>query len=306
MNRSGVAAVNVTICYHENFSETVKNIIFWNRCFEKYSELIIPGHNSSDITRAHAEGRTAIILGFQNCSAIEEDIGLIRVFQQLGVRIMQLSYNNQSLLASGCYEDVDTGITRMGREVIREMNRLGMVIDMSHSGHRSTLEAIQVSDQPIAITHANPSEWHPVLRNKSNELLKELSGSGGMLGFSIYPHHLRKGSNCKLEEFCEMIARTADHMGVDRIGFGSDLCQNQPDDVLDWMRMGTWNFDDSSFLSRSNAAKFPENLSWFQTNRDFEHVLSGLYDVGFSETEVKKIAGENWLNYFNILFPGTR
>ena len=122
---------------------------------------------------------------------------------------MQLSYNNQSLLAAGCYEVDDPGITRMGRQVIKEMNRVGLVVDMSHSANRSTLEAIEISERPIAITHANPSNWYDALRNKSDDVLKSLAQSGGMLGFSMYPHHLKDKSDCQLEDFCGMIARTA-------------------------------------------------------------------------------------------------
>ena len=138
----------------------------------------------------------------------------MEVCHQLGVRFMQLSYNNQSLLAAGCYEVDDPGITRMGRQVIKEMNRVGLVVDMSHSANRSTLEAIDISERPIAITHANPSNWFDALRNKSDDVLKSLAESGGMLGFSMYPHHLKDKSDCKLDDFCIMIARTADKMGV--------------------------------------------------------------------------------------------
>ena len=122
---------------------------------------------------------------------------------------MQLSYNNQSLLATGCYEDADSGVTRMGKEVIKEMNRLGVVIDMSHSAEKSTIDAINLSSEPIAITHANPSFWFETKRNKSNDILKALADSGGMIGHSLYPHHLKNKSNCTLESFCEMIAKTA-------------------------------------------------------------------------------------------------
>ncbi len=127
---------------------------------------------------------------------------------------MQLTYNNQSLLATGCYEEVDTGVTRFGKQVITEMNRVGLVIDMSHSAERSTLEAIQLSDRPIAITHANPSWWHPALRNKSHELLSELTDAGGMLGFSLYPHHLKDSSECTVASFCEMVAESANRYGI--------------------------------------------------------------------------------------------
>ena len=232
MNEGGVSAVHVTICYHEDFQEMVENIIAWNRRFEQYSELIFHGLGVDDVRKAHSEGRTAIFFGFQNCSPIEDNIGLVEVCHQLGARFMQLSYNNQSLLATGCYEGDDPGITRMGRQVIREMNRVGLVVDMSHSARRSTLEAIEISERPIAITHANPAFWFTALRNKSDDVLKALAESGGMLGFSMYPHHLKGKSDCLLEDFCSMIARTAEMIGVEHIGFGSDLCQDQPDSVV--------------------------------------------------------------------------
>ncbi len=303
MNRSGVAAVHVTISYHENFPETIKNINVWNRYFDEFSEHVVPGRTAADIRQAHKEGRTAIIFGFQNCSAIEGDIGLIEICHQLGVRFMQLSYNNQSLLATGCYEDNDSGITRMCREAIREMNRIGMVIDMSHSSKKSTLEAIDISERPIAISHANPSFWHPARRNKADEVLKALAENGGMLGFSLYPHHLNNGSNCSIEDFCSMVAQTAELMGVDRIGFGSDLCQDQPDTVVTWRRNGTSISDRHSDAGSETVSGFPTQPHWFRSNLGFSNVLLGLRDVGFSDVEVTKIAGGNWLKFFDTSFP---
>ena len=241
MREGKVDAIHATICYHENFRETVANIEKWNRWFETFPELIFHGKSGDDVRRARNENRTAIFFGFQNPSPIEDDIGLVEICHTLGARFMQLTYNNQSLLATGCYENEDTGITRMGKQVIREMNRVGLVVDMSHSGERSTLEAIELSERPIAITHANPAFWHPALRNKSDAVLKNLAASGGMLGFSLYPHHLKNKSDCTLESFCQMIAQTADLMGVEHLGIGSDLCQDQPDSVVEWMRVGRWS-----------------------------------------------------------------
>lgn len=138
MREGGVDAVHVTIAYHENFRETVLNIEKWNRWFEQYPDLIVHAKTGEDVRRAQATGRTAIIFGFQNPSPIEDDIGLVEILHTLGARFMQLTYNNQSLLATGCYEAEDTGVTRMGRQVIKEMNRVGLVVDMSHSAERST------------------------------------------------------------------------------------------------------------------------------------------------------------------------
>ena len=161
MREGGVDAVHVTIAYHEIFREMVANIEQWNRWFETFPNLICHGRSGDDVRRAKKDGRTAIIFGFQNPSPIEDDIGLVEICHMLGVRFMQLTYNNQSLLATGCYETEDSGVTRMGREVIKEMNRVGLVVDMSHSAERSTLDAISLSERPIAITHANPNFWHP-------------------------------------------------------------------------------------------------------------------------------------------------
>jgi len=306
MREGEMDAVHVTIAYHENFREMVHNIEQWNLWFERFPDLIFQGKTGDDVRRARETGRTAIFFGFQNPSPIEDDIGLVEICHQLGIRFMQLSYNNQSLLATGCYEDEDPGITRMGREVIREMNRVGLVVDMSHSADRSTLEAIDLSDRPIAITHANPKFWHPALRNKSDDVLKALGQSGGMLGFSMYPHHLKDKSTCTLESFCEMVARTAELMGPDHIGLGSDLCQDHPDSVVEWMRVGRWTKKIDYGEGSQNDAGFPEMPSWFEDNRHFGNVETGLRATGLSESEVAGIMGENWLRFFDEGFDPSR
>ena len=211
---------------------------------------------------------------------------------------MQLTYNNQSLLATGCYEENDSGVTRMGKEVIKEMNRLGVVVDMSHSAEKSTLDAIKISSKPIAITHANPSFWFAAKRNKSNEVLKALADSRGMIGLSLYPHHLKDKTNCTLESFCEMAAKTADLIGVKHIGIGSDLCVGHPDSVVDWMRNGKWTKTKDYGEGSSANANFPKQPDWFKDARGFKNLEQGLKKVGFQDTEVNDILGNNWYNFY--------
>ncbi len=302
MREGGVDAVHVTIAYHENFRETVAVMERWNARFERYSDRIFQGFTGDDVRLARETGRTAIFYGFQNPSPIEDDIRLVEILHRLGVRFMQLSYNNQSLLATGCYEAEDPGITRMGREVIAEMNRVGLVVDMSHSAERSTLEAIEISERPIVVTHANPAFWHPALRNKSDAILRGLGETGGMLGFSLYPHHLRNGSSCTLDSFCGMVADCAEIMGVEHIGIGSDLCQDQPDAVVEWMRNGRWTRTlDYGEGSAANAG-FPAMPGWFRDNRDFGNIEQGLRAAGFSEADSINIMGGNWLRFFDENF----
>ena len=294
----GIDAVHVTIAYWENTKETLENIGQWHRRFRTFSDLIMPVHQASDILEAKRQGKVGIIFGFQNCSPIEDDLKMVQILHELGVRIMQLTYNNQSLLGAGCYEDNDAGITRFGKEVIREMNRVGMIIDMSHSGERSTLEAIELSERPIAITHANPSFFHEALRNKSDRVLKALGESGGMFGFSLYPFHLKNGADCTLQEFCEMIARTAEMVGIDRLGIGSDLCKKWDYSTLEWMRSGRWTADVDYGEGSAQNAEWPQQPSWFEGSGDIMNIADGLKQVGFREEDVAKVMGGNWLRFF--------
>ena len=294
-------AVHVTVVYHEDFEEFKYVLRKWENYFKENSDLIFFGKNYSDIEKAKKENKTAIFFGFQNCSPIEDDINLVEKIHQLGCRFMQLTYNNQSLLATGCYEKNDSGVTNFGREVIKEMNRVGIVIDMSHSAKKSTFEAIEISEKPIAITHANPSFWHAAKRNKPNELLKALSDSGGMLGLSLYAHHLKDNTNCKLESFCEMTAKTAEIMGTKNIGIGSDLCLNQPDSVVEWMRNGTWTKAKNYGEGSKSKPGFPKQPKWFLDARGFSNLEVGLKKVGFLESEVNGILGNNWYNFYKAM-----
>ena len=299
--KAGLDAVHVTIVYHEDFEELQKEIKKWEKLFYENSDLIFLGNDFKDIEKANLEKKTAIFFGFQNCSPIEDDINLVEKVHTLGCRFMQLTYNNQSLLATGCYEKIDSGVTNFGREVIREMNRVGIVVDMSHSAEKSTFDAIEISEKPIAITHSNPAFWHPAKRNKSSDLLKALSENGGILGLSLYPHHLKDTTNCTLESFCEMAAKTADIMGVNNIGIGSDLCLNQPDTIVEWMRNGTWSKSKNFGEGSKSKPGFPKQPKWFEDARGFVNLEAGLKKVGFSDIETDGILGNNWYNFYKLI-----
>jgi microsomal dipeptidase-like Zn-dependent dipeptidase len=298
MREGGLSAVHATVAYHGGFRDTVRELVDWNDRFRENADLVLPGRVAEDISAAEASGRTAIFFGLQNPMPIEDDIGLVEILHRLGIMFMQLTYNNQSLLGAGWMETEDGGVTRMGREVIAEMNRLGVVIDMSHSGERTTLEAIDLSGRPIAITHANPSWRRETGRNKSATVLKALARRGGMLGLSLYPHHLPNGSETTLGAFCEMAAEVADIVGADNLGIGSDLCQGQPDSVVQWMREGRWTRPPSG----AARASFPTQPTWFRDNRDFAGLGVGLRSAGFGEADVAKVMGENWREFMRKSF----
>ena len=300
LRTGGLTAVHVTLAYWEDARASLARIGDWQRRFREHADLIIHARTVGDVLAAKAARKTAIIFGFQNCSPIENDLSLVQTFHELGVRFMQLTYNNQSLLGSGCYEPNDAGVSRFGREVIREMNRVGLVIDLSHSSQRTSLDAIELSRRPVVISHANPNFFHQNVRNKSDRLLKALAERGGLLGFSLYPLHIG-GADCPLESFCDMVKRAAELMGIDHIGFGTDSVRGWPDSELDWMRNGRW----TEGASGSAKPSWPEWPAWFRTPADFPNLTHALLRHGFARGEVAKIMGDNWLRIFRDGFgPG--
>ena len=296
MREAGMTAVHATVAYHESFRKTVDHLVDWNWRFRDHADLVLPGRSSADIDRARDSGRTAIFFGLQNPLPLEDDLGLVEVLHSLGIRFMQLTYNNQSLLGAGWQEPRDGGLTRMGRAVVGEMNRLGMAVDLSHAGERTALDAIAASERPVTISHANPAAWRATGRNLSRAVLDALARTGGLLGLSLYPHHLKDGSDTTLDGFCAMAAEVAGLIGIRHLGIGSDLCQDQPDDVVRWMREGRWMRPDPA------PVVFPAQPAWFRDNRDFPKLAEGLRRAGFSDADAAAVLGGNWYRFMDHAF----
>jgi membrane dipeptidase len=294
----GVSCVNATTAIWEDARTTIDNIGRWYRMFDENSDVVMPVRSGIDIDAAKRQGKIGFILGFQNTSPFEDDLALVSIFHQLGVRIVQLTYNIQNLVGGSCYEPTDSGLTRFGHNVISEMNRLGMIIDLSHVGERTTLDAIETSARPVAITHSNPLSFHKHPRNKSDKVLAALADTGGVLGCSPYTHIIGN-AEVTVEEFCDMIARTVDLMGIDHVGIGTDSSRKLSNDFLRWVREGRWthtpNWGAGSAKEGHSWAPWP---AWFQSPKDFPNITNGLSKRGFSKAEIAKIAGENWRRLF--------
>jgi microsomal dipeptidase-like Zn-dependent dipeptidase len=259
--------------------------------------LVLDG---DDIRRAKEEDRVGIVFGFQNASPLEDEIDLVRAFRRLGVRIIQLTYNNQNLLGGGCYEAQDAGLGRFGREVVKEMNRAGLLVDLSHVGERTCLDAISTGTRPAAITHANPAgmgvgdpAYAP--RLKSEEVMRALAESGGVMGISVYPPLLAGGSSATPQNLCEAVAHAVEVMGIDHVAIGTDMCQGITGEDIRWYRSGRWTRTPED----RTPAPWPD---WFRTAKDFSNLGRFLSDFGFAEPEVAAIMGENWLRLFDEAF----
>lgn len=302
LKAGGVRGVVNTTGFWEGTVESLDNIARWRDLVSENSDLAQIATTPAEIEAIAASGRVAIIMGFQNANLFEGRIRFVELFAELGVRVVQLTYNNQNELAGSCYEAEDSGLARYGKQVILEMNRAGMLVDCSHVGNRSTLMAIEASEKPIAVTHANADSLFPHKRNKTDDVLRALGASGGVIGCAAYRNITGDYYCSTIEAWCEMVARTVDIAGIDSVAIGTDRSHNFTKPDYDWMRMGRWtrgvDYGAASAAKPGKAAP-PD---WFQKVEDMGVIPGGLRAVGFNEEEVAKITHKNWLRLYAATF----
>jgi membrane dipeptidase len=301
-HQAGITAIHATLVYWENTEESFAKIKYWNDLFKEHKDIITHAKKTEDIFQAKKNNKLAIIFGFQNSAPIANDIFLVEKFFKEGLRFMQLTYNNQTPLAGGCFEPKDSGVSRFGKAVIEEMNRLGMIVDLSHAGKQTCIDAIDFSSKPVAISHANPSFFHKSIRNIDSDVLQKLAKKNGFIGLSLYPYHLKNLGNCKVEEFCSMIKELINLIGEDNIGIGSDLCLNWPDEIVMWMRNGKWTKKIDYGESKDNNPKWPELPNWYSKPSDLKNLFISMCENNISEKVATKIVGENWLSFMKNQF----
>lgn len=289
----GVHGIHATCAVWEGTQDTIRNISDWYALERENSDIVSLVRSAKEIREAAATNKMAVLLGFQNSSPFEQDYTLVEVFHRLGVRVAQLTYNIQNHLGGACYEPHDSGLTRFGTRIIEEMNRVGMLVDLSHVGDRTSLDAVASSSAPVAITHANPRWFMDTPRNKSDELIKAVTDRGGVIGVCFYPNVIG-GKDATLRSFCEMVVKLVDQVGSEQVAIGSDSARNWPSTYVEHLRDGRWK--------PREPAQWPQWPEWFSSPKDFPRVFEGLSDAGLSDESIKNIAGENWLRLFEKVF----
>jgi membrane dipeptidase len=289
MRLGGVTAANCTCSVWENFQATMNNIAAWKGYFKENKDLLLQVFTTTDIRRAKEEGRTGIILGFQNTSAFEDNPGYIQLFKELGVGIVQMAYNTQNLVGAGCYESFDGGLSDFGREVVAEMNRVGMMCDLSHVGPKTSRDVILASARPVCYSHCLPSGLKEHPRNKSDEELKFIAGKGGFIGVTMFSPFLRRGPDSTVEDYLEAIEYVIDLVGEECVGIGTDYTQGYGREFFDWI---THDKGKARRLTDFGQVRNPEGLS---TIGQFPNLTAAMEEAAWSETRIRKVMGENWI-----------
>lgn len=292
LRAGGVTAVNATCAVWENAADTFRSIGQWLELANRNRDLIFLATQGSDIDTAKQHNKIAVFLGFQNTSPFEDDYRNVELFHRLGVRIAQLTYNNQNLLGGGCLEAEDSGLTRYGRVIVEEMNRVGMLIDLSHVGYRTSREAIAASSDPVAITHSNPLWFFDTPRNKPHDVIQPLVDRGGVLGCCLYPT-VSGGEHITRESFCTMVAGMVDLYGPHAVGIGSDCTRGWDQHFVGWLRNGRWQPTDPA-----QAPTWPTWPKWFTGPNDFPRLTDGLSASGLTDATITAVMGGNWNRLF--------
>ena len=289
---AGVTATNFTIQVPSgDLHDFLRQVSLWHKVAEETDCCV--AKSAKDILESKEKKRKCIILGLQNAKPLGEDIEFVSVFRKLGIRIIQLAYDEQNLFGAGG-DEKDAGVTRLGRKMIEEMNRVGILIDVSHCGPQTTMDAIDYSAKPIAFTHTNAKALCDHYRNKTDGQLKALAARGGVVGITAYTpiSKIRKDRRPNLVDFLDFVDYVVNLIGVEHVGFGLDLtCIDRWDreSILLWYQkhpgIATDNIDELMIEGLGQPS-------------EIINIARGLVSRGYKDAEIRGILGENFLHLF--------
>ncbi|TET43570.1 MAG: membrane dipeptidase [Dehalococcoidia bacterium] len=301
--KGGVTAANFTVPgSYDTPLQALKKISTWHGFLEEHSDRFTLVTAGRDIEDAKREGKIGVIMGSQNAAMLGDDLGLLRVYKRLGLGIIQLSYYAQNLLGGGCGERTDVGLSAFGIEVVEEMNKLGLVIDISHCSDQVRIDAMQHSKTPLLITHSNPRALvnHP--RNTTDEQMKTLAEKGGVIGvvgYSLFCE-IRKGVRPTLEDYLHLIDYTVGLVGTDCVGLGLDVAIWDESEYEAWAAVSPGLRCTGGWIERSI---FTDEEGWDDVSQ-WPQVTKGLVARGYSDQDIKKMLGLNFLRVLKEVWGG--
>lgn len=290
----GVEAVHITLNNYRginpvpNLRHSLNELAAYRKHMDSLADVVCVIESFDDFARAKAAGKLGVVLGYQNVPGVERDLGLMELYHGLGVRVVQIAHNIRNLYGDGCAEPANAGLSSLGRDLVAVLNELGIVVDLSHVGDQSALDALEVSSQPVSITHANCYTLCRNARNKSDAVLDRLKANGGVLGITYLPPLVLLPGERKpaVADVVAHIDYAIKRMGAAHVGLGSDFITGQPAErYQEFMRKpevyGTWPW------------MYPIND--LQQQQD---MLASLTDTGLSEGQIRGIAQDNFMRLF--------
>jgi membrane dipeptidase len=312
LREGNVAAANITVSgFNADFEQACDDIAAWLvRCEAPGTPWLIV-ERVEDIHRAKTLGRIGLIMGWQNIRPIGDRLERLSFFRKLGVRVMQLTYNERNFIANGCLEANDDGLSNFGREVIAEMNRCGIAIDLSHVGHVSAREAAERSIVPVLLTHANSKAVSDVPRNKSDVLMKLVAERGGLIGLSVYGPMCWNGKanqRPSLGDFYRHLEHVARLVGTRHIALGTDfhaVADISSVGAIIEMTLTRYPAAISRYAEAFGNDVRTRYLSDCGSHRDLGNITRLLVERGWSEDDIRAFLGENYLRVLKEIWGTT-
>ncbi|MEX4004866.1 dipeptidase [Paraburkholderia sp. EG285A] len=299
-SRGGVTAVAPTVtAFGGNASEQVKMLGEWLK-FVRQNPKVLLVKSMEDIRRAKREERLGLIFHFQGTDSLEANLDLLDAYYALGVRMIQLTYNVKNRVGDGCTERTDSGLSEFGIKVVQRMNELGIAVDCSHTGHRTTLEAMEVSSRPVVFSHANAKALFDNKRNITDEQIKALAATRGVIGVNVVPYYMVNTIRPTMDHVLDHIEYIANLVGVDHVGIGFDYFGGQQPFISEEEATRLWQtgVDKGKYTPEVTPAPtqlYPEGLD---TPEYMPNLVPAMLKRGFSQEDVRKILGGNWMRVF--------
>lgn len=285
----------------DNFHNAVLKIYDLYKLLEKYQGLYRLILDVDDLERAREQRQVGFIMGFLTSTTIEDDVRLLTIVHRLGIRVMHLTYQRSNLVGDGCGDRKDGGLTHFGVQVVQEMNRLGILIDLSHSSYRTAMDAISVSEMPVVFTHTAVRALNDHMRNASDEQIRAIAAKGGMIGI-ISGKFLRADIDVvgsTVDDYLNHVDYVAKLVGVDHVGIGLDVAERMTRE--EWMALDA-HFPElfkgkTSQFDKVFSTKGLEDASLAKLN-----LIRGLVARGYSDNDIEKILGLNWIRVLKQVF----
>jgi len=293
LRAGGVTCTVGTVASIESARGALGQVAAWYPRARAFPDDLVLASSAADIEAAKRTGRVAVVLQFQGGNPFEYDPNLVEAFHRLGVRIVQLTYNARNPLGDGCTERTDVGLSDLGLAVIAELNRLGMLLDLSHVGIRTSLEALEASRAPAIFSHSNAGAVCDHPRNLTDEQLRLVARKGGVVGVNAFPPFVRRDGAPTVEDLLDHVDYLVQVMGANHVGLGLDFATENEDDY-------EYFGYKPEFYPRPPWT-YPAGIDGFAA---IPNVTRGLVERGYGDDDVRKILGGNFLRVFRAVWGG--